>query len=266
MNSSDTFQYLSSCQEPPYTYPSSSLSFLSLSDSFSRTPVYYSLSIASTNDPYLKFLLTYDLSKEISLNLKPIMGDLKNMEKTIEIALNELLQRNENKILMIFDDLLDIELKTCEMFSKLELPFVIFSKDINQQKFEKEGCPLTCMNGILLNKKNKYDQYFKRIEKIPDKLKFQGYNFLVENLKFNDLFSYSDKKQVEARYLRMKQFSDGIAKIPDFLNEFSPQELERAKFDHNSMEEWVKIYEKYSNYEKQRNCTFDYYIKNYVLS
>ena len=174
--------------------------------------------------------------------------------------------------LILFDNLLKIELGICKQMIKLGLEFVVFSNDSNpNKKFELTNCPLTNENGLLSNRNGHYVEYFERIEvlnKIPKKSKdFDGFNFLVESQAFYGRFSLYDKQQTEIRYKRLEEFLKEFENLPGILLDYN-EEIMKANKSLTEIGDFIGLFEDFNKVKKMKkiNCTFEYFFEKYVLN
>lgn len=227
----------------------------------SSFPKYYS--IAYLQNRFLQCLLLFDLNLNQPICFKPAY---KPKQEIFDI-LEDLSQRKEPIILILFDNLLEIDLNFCHILTRFNFQFVIFSESRNESKFEKHGWSLSRENEFMYNKKGLYIDYFDRIEILSLNQKFESFHILVERLKFEHCLSCEDKDQLQYRYMEMRKFLTDSEEVTRVLNDHKECTREKNKLIQYSVEECFKIFEDYFIFKckKSVNYSFEYYFDNYFL-
>lgn len=212
---------------------------------------------------YNKCWILYNLSREKYIEMDPATEDNHIFHFLCTIA------PFNNFQLILFDNLIDIDIEKCKIMTALGIEFVIFSTQKSFDRFELANCPLTNENGIIKNKNGLYRDYFERIEMLENKMNFAEFEFLVESKGFADRFILQDQKQIEGRYRNLLEGLGDFEKLPNTLNEYGEDFKKMGQAGPFEIHQIIRFF---GNLMKKKmmckpiDFTVEYFIETYVLA
>lgn len=216
--------------------------------------VYISIALLKTD--LIDFLIEWDLTNKNYKTMRPIEKSFESRNRELLNILKSISENIEIKGVIFFSDFWETDLPLCKTMNSLKLEYFIFSKDGNMNKFDEIGKPLIMQENFILYPQQESEKHFSRIELLIDNFIFEGFNFIVEVSQRKKNFTKDDKKEMSSRYRSLKMFLgdfeetiNSLKKTPLFYNNFPIQFYDKC----------VTIHQQFLLYQKEKNCSFDYY-------